>query len=94
VNSQKSNTIKIEMYFKNILGFDNINFISSESFNKESVPEKKKNTFFGKVGTFFQKTADDIGNKLKEMKIPEKFDKTTDYLDKKTKDVMVDKKLI
>lgn len=79
----------MKMNFLKITGFDNINFISSETIKKDSIPEKKKNTLFGKVGTFFQKTADDLGNKLKEMKIPEKFDKTTEYLDKKTKDVMV-----
>jgi hypothetical protein len=52
-----------------------------------NIPEKK--SFFGKVGSFFEKTKNEIGIKIKEMNLNEKLDKTTSYLDKKTKDVMV-----
>jgi hypothetical protein len=52
------------------LNFDNKNFISSgDHTNKDSTSkEVKPKTFFGKVGSFFDKTA----KQIKEMKIGEK----------------------
>jgi hypothetical protein len=67
---------------------ENNNFISCDNYRTE-IPKKKKEGFFDKVGSFFMKTKEDINIKIKEMNIPEKFDKTTSYLDKKTKEVIV-----
>jgi hypothetical protein len=53
--------------------------------------KKESKSFFSKVGTFFQKTADQFGEKIKKMKISEKFDKTAIYIDKKSKQVIVSK---
>ena len=80
--------IKVILYFNEVI--DNSNFISSEN-----IQDKKKQTgsIFGKVGSFFEKKATEIGKRINEMKIGEKskivIDKTAVYLDKKSKDVIV-----
>ena len=54
-----------------MLDFNNNSYISNDSGYVKPEPKKKKD-FFSKVGGFFEKTANEIGSKIKDLKIKEK----------------------
>jgi hypothetical protein len=82
---------------------DNNNIISSDNNdyyqrnNRENViisqEEKPKKSFINKIGTFFEKTKDNIEIKLKEMKIGEKAkdiaNTTKTFVTEQSKNIMV-----
>lgn len=64
--------------------------MASEHIEAEQKPKKG---FFGKIGNFFEKTKNNIENKLKDMKITDKakdIAKTTKtFVSEKSKEIMV-----
>ena len=87
----KYNYYNLTQFF---IDFDNNNFISSSrignpEYMEENEGRKKQGGFFGKVGSFFEKTA----TKIKEMQIGDKTKKiletSSKWVDQSSKKVIV-----
>jgi hypothetical protein len=76
-----------------LISSSNSNSNDKDDFIQPDEDKNKKKTFFGKIGSFFDKTKENIETKFKEMKIGEKAkgiaNTTKTFVQEKSKDIMV-----